>query len=102
MKLKGQHFETVSDIQKESQAVLDSSKENYFHSAFEAWKKQWDFCIRSQGDYFEGDGTKISKLSHHLFFDLVRELSDGTLQFCIFIELCKFTILHNLLLHYSL
>jgi hypothetical protein len=53
MKLNG-HFETVSDIQRESQAVLDSIKENYFHGAFVAWKKRWNRCIRSQGDYFEG------------------------------------------------
>jgi hypothetical protein len=39
MKLKGQHFETVSDNQKELQAVLDSIKENEFHGAFELWKK---------------------------------------------------------------
>jgi histone-lysine N-methyltransferase SETMAR len=39
MKLKGRHFETVSDILRESQAVLDSIKENDFHGAFEAWKK---------------------------------------------------------------
>jgi hypothetical protein len=38
MKLKGR-FETVSDIQSESQVVLDSIKENDFHGAFEAWKK---------------------------------------------------------------
>jgi hypothetical protein len=38
MKMR-QHFETVSDIQKESQAVLNSIKENDFHSDFEAWKK---------------------------------------------------------------
>jgi hypothetical protein len=54
MKLKGRHFETVSDIQRESQAVLDSIKENDFHSAFEAWKKRWHRCIRSKVDYFEG------------------------------------------------
>jgi hypothetical protein len=41
MKRKGR-FETVSDIQRESQAVLDSIKENDFHGAFEVWKKQWD------------------------------------------------------------
>jgi hypothetical protein len=29
------HFETVSDIQWESQAILNSIKENDFHSAFE-------------------------------------------------------------------
>jgi hypothetical protein len=39
LKLKGQHFETVSDIQRELQAVLDSIKENYLHGAFEEWKK---------------------------------------------------------------
>jgi hypothetical protein len=38
MKLKGQHFETVSDIQRELQVVLDSIKENDSHSAFEVWK----------------------------------------------------------------
>jgi transposase len=55
MKSKGQCFETVSDIQRESQVVLDSIKENDFHSAFGAWKKWWDRCIRSQGAYFGGD-----------------------------------------------
>jgi transposase len=47
MKLMGRRFETVSDIQRESQVVLDSIKENYFHGAFEAWEKRWDRCIRS-------------------------------------------------------
>jgi hypothetical protein len=39
MKLKGRRFETVSDIQSESQAVLDSIKENDFYGVFEAWEK---------------------------------------------------------------
>jgi hypothetical protein len=47
IKLKGRHFETVSSIQRESQVVLDSIKENDFHSAFEDWKKLWDRCIHS-------------------------------------------------------
>jgi hypothetical protein len=50
MKLKGRRFEIVSDIQR----VLDSIKENDFHGAFEAWKKQWNHCIHFQGDSFEG------------------------------------------------
>jgi transposase len=37
LKLKGQHFETVSDIQ--IQAILESIEENIFHGAFEAWRK---------------------------------------------------------------
>jgi hypothetical protein len=58
MKLKGKCFETVFDIQMESQAVLDSIKENDFHSAFELWKKRWDRCIHSQGNYSEGDSSQ--------------------------------------------
>jgi transposase len=58
MKLKGRCFKTVSDIQRKSTAVLDSIKENYFHGTFEVWKKRWDRCIRSQGDYFEGGGSQ--------------------------------------------
>jgi hypothetical protein len=38
MKLKGRRFETVSDIRRDSQAVLDSIKENYFRRDFEEWK----------------------------------------------------------------
>jgi hypothetical protein len=36
MKLKGRRFETVPDIQRESQAALDSIKENDFHGTLEA------------------------------------------------------------------
>jgi hypothetical protein len=39
MKPKG-HFETVSDIHRESQAGLDSIKKNDFHGALETWEKQ--------------------------------------------------------------
>jgi hypothetical protein len=56
MKLKG-CFETLSDIQRELQAVLNSIKENFFQ-AFEAWKKQSDCCIHYKGDYFEGDDSQ--------------------------------------------
>jgi hypothetical protein len=45
-------------MQRESEAVLDSHEENYCHGAFEAWKKLWDHCIHSQGDYFEGDKSQ--------------------------------------------
>ena len=26
-----------------------------FQNCFEQWKKRWDKCIDSQGEYFEGD-----------------------------------------------
>jgi hypothetical protein len=55
---EGTTFETASVIQRELQAVLDSIKENDFNCAFKRWKKRWDHCIHSQGDYFEGDGNQ--------------------------------------------
>jgi hypothetical protein len=39
IKLSRRSSETVSDIQSESQAVLDSIKEKDFRGASEAWKK---------------------------------------------------------------
>jgi hypothetical protein len=48
----------MSNIQRKLQVVLVSSKENDFHEFFEVWRKQWDLCIRSKGDYFEGDGSR--------------------------------------------
>jgi hypothetical protein len=48
----------VPDSQRESQVILNSIKKNDFHGDFETWKKWWDHCIFSQGDYFEGDGTQ--------------------------------------------
>jgi hypothetical protein len=58
MKLKGKHFETASNIQRELQEVRDSIKENDFHGAFKAWKNRWDRCMHSRRDYFEGDGSQ--------------------------------------------
>jgi hypothetical protein len=55
---EGMMFQRVSDIQRESQAVLDSIKENDFHGAFKVWKKRWYRCNHSQGDHFERDGSQ--------------------------------------------
>jgi hypothetical protein len=45
VKLKGRCFETVSNIQGESQAVLDSIKKNDFHGVSEAWGKKDGFVV---------------------------------------------------------
>jgi hypothetical protein len=58
MKLKGRRFETVSDIRRESQVVLDSIKGVDFHGTFEAWKKRCDRYVRSQGNCFDGGGSQ--------------------------------------------
>jgi hypothetical protein len=56
--LKGQRFDTVEEIQAETQMVLNTLIKRDFQDAFQKWQKRWDRCMRSQGDYFEGDGAK--------------------------------------------
>lgn len=56
MRLKGRRFNTVEEIQCESQAVLNTVQESDFHAAFQALQNRWARCIDAQGDYFEGDG----------------------------------------------
>jgi hypothetical protein len=55
LRLKGCRFDTIEEIQAESQEVLNT----HLRTSRDAWnhgKKRWDRCIHAQGDYFEGDG----------------------------------------------
>jgi hypothetical protein len=56
IKLQGRRFDTTEVIEAESQAVLNTRTEQDFQDAFKQWQKRWEWCIRAEGDYFEGDG----------------------------------------------
>jgi hypothetical protein len=43
----------LSDIQRESQAVLDNIKENYFHGAFEVWENRWETILKEMAAKIE-------------------------------------------------
>ncbi|PNF42428.1 hypothetical protein B7P43_G10554 [Cryptotermes secundus] len=58
LKLKGRRFDTVEEIQAETQTVLNTLTKKDFQDAFEKWQKRWDRCMLSQGDYFEGVGAE--------------------------------------------
>ena len=55
MKLKGRRFQTLEEIQAESQAVLNTLRETDFQECLKKWQRRWDRCQASEGDYFEGD-----------------------------------------------
>jgi hypothetical protein len=55
LKLKGHRFDTIEEIQVESQRVLDTPKEKDFQEAFHKWRRWWDRCLHAGGNYFEGD-----------------------------------------------
>jgi len=54
--MKGRTFDTIEEIQEESQRVLDTVPKRDLQGCFQAWQKRWDLCIRAKGEYFEGDG----------------------------------------------
>jgi hypothetical protein len=48
-----EHTEIQENAIRELRAVTESA----FQEAFQQWKKRWERCIASRGDYFEGDSA---------------------------------------------
>jgi hypothetical protein len=54
--------------------------ESAFQEAFQLWKKRWELCIASRGDYFEGDSAlKCCKMSTNVFIVKVRSFFEHVL-----------------------
>ena len=58
LKLKGRRFDTITEIQAKTQKVLNTLTEKDFQEAFQKWRRWWDRCLHSGGNYFEGDGGR--------------------------------------------
>jgi len=54
--LKERRFQTT-EIQENVIRELRAVTEREFQEAFQQWKKCWERCIASRGDYFKGDST---------------------------------------------
>jgi hypothetical protein len=57
LKPKGRRFDTIDEIQTESQSVLDADKKD-FQETFQKWRRQWDRCLHAGGNHFEGDYSR--------------------------------------------
>jgi len=55
--LKGRCFQTIEEIQENLIRELHAITESAFQEAFQQWKKCWEWCIASRGDYLEGDSA---------------------------------------------
>jgi transposase len=53
LKLNGRRFDTIEEIQAESQRVLDTMTEK---EAFQKLRRLWDWCLHAGGNYLEGYG----------------------------------------------
>jgi len=49
--LKGRRFQTVEETEENLTWDLRAIPQNTFQN----WKKRWERCIKSGGEYFEGD-----------------------------------------------
>jgi hypothetical protein len=58
LKLKISRFDTIEKIQAESQRLLDTLAEEDFQEAFQKWRRWWDWYLRAEGNFFEGDGGR--------------------------------------------
>jgi hypothetical protein len=54
-RMKGQIYDTIEEIQEESQRNLDRFPKRDFQGCFQAWQNRWERGIRAKGEYFEGD-----------------------------------------------
>ena len=59
--LRGNRFESIEDIKRESKRALMAIPESGYLACFEDWKKRWHKCIISGGDYFEGDEIDLEE-----------------------------------------
>jgi hypothetical protein len=56
LKLQWQCFDSIEEIQTESQDVMKTLTWNDFQQCFQPWKSHLNRSINAKGDYFEGDG----------------------------------------------
>ena len=55
--LKSWSFLEHAEIQENAIRELCAITESAFQEAFQQWKKRWERCIASRGDYSEGDNA---------------------------------------------
>jgi len=53
-KLKGRRFDTIEEIQAETQKVLDTLTEKDFQEAFQKRRRRWDRCLTCRRELLRG------------------------------------------------
>jgi len=53
--MKGKRFAYVSEVKKKTLKVLNNTSTEEFQKCFQQWEKRCYKCIKSKGEYFEGD-----------------------------------------------
>jgi [histone H3]-lysine36 N-dimethyltransferase SETMAR len=59
--LRGNRFESIEEIKRESLDALNAIPSDDFAACFEEWERRWHKCIGAGGDYFEGDDNILDE-----------------------------------------
>ena len=54
-KLRGSRYETIEEMKEAVTKVIDTLTQEDIHGAFQKLLEQYNKCIATGGDYFEGD-----------------------------------------------
>ena len=57
--LKGRRFQMAEEIEENSIRDLLAIPQNTLQDEFQNWRKRWEWCIKSGGEYFEGENFKF-------------------------------------------
>jgi hypothetical protein len=57
-KLKGRRFDTIGEIQAESQRLIDTLTEKDLKEMFQKWRRRWELYLHAESNYFEDDGGR--------------------------------------------
>ena len=57
--MKGNHYDTVEGLKEAASQVLKDITAQAFAECYDAWRKRMLQCIKSEGEYFEGDHVEI-------------------------------------------
>jgi hypothetical protein len=68
LQLKGLCFDRVEEIQRKSQNVLGTLREQDFQHTFQQWQWRWDRCVAAQGDYLKGMLPKLKSSKYILVY----------------------------------
>jgi histone-lysine N-methyltransferase SETMAR len=59
--LKGTHFLSVKDVKAKTTEILNSLSERDLQNCFERWQHRMQLCVNSEGNYSEGDPSRVSQ-----------------------------------------
>ena len=73
-KLRGCRYETIEKMKEAVMKIIDTLTQEDFHGAFQKLLEQYNKCIATGGDYFEGDKFHVCTINKKVHMKKVWKL----------------------------